>query len=221
MNLAEIKAKLSDPEYVLRMQERCRTHEEEERRFIAEDKERRAGMAKTLGFPEDKVDLIPMVDTAGQLFAPQVRAWVDSRLKYPCPWFFVSANSGAGKTTLLTYLGRMLLVDGKKIRYYRFSDLLDAVRKPDSELSSVDGLVVDDWWRYQWIGRAETQDQALAIVDYLYRRQKVLLIGSDKPVLRLKEETNESVSAQLFGRMRERCGRFVVQLEGKDLRQEG
>jgi len=217
--MTELRITLSDPVLHKRLEERRVRLEREEADIERMELNRRAGLAVSMGFPKDKAKLMDQgkYDSHGQLHSPLVEGWISERFNRP--WLFVSANSGAGKTSLLTYLGRLLLMDGKKVRYYRFSDLLDAVRKPESELYSVDGIVVDDWWRYQWIGRGETQDQALAIVDYLYRWRKILIIGADKPISVLKEETNESVSAQLFGRLRERCGRFVVQLEGKDLRQ--
>jgi DNA replication protein DnaC len=221
--LEEYMAKLNDPVEGPKMRQRAK--EAEERRAREEEIERRmeesirVGRAFSRGFPEDKIDIV----NGGryepkQLHTDVANEWLSKVGEWRVPWLFVSANSGAGKSTLLTYCGIQLLKAGKKVQYYRFSDLLDSVRKPETDLSGLDGLVVDDWWRYQWIGRQETQDQALSIIDYCYRRGLTMVIGSDKPIASLKEQTNESVSPQIFGRLRERCGKYVIAMDGVDLR---
>lgn len=201
----------------------------------AEDHRRLLGRAKQWGFPVDKVDLIlsgGFKETEkpwAQLWDnKQVVEWIANGAQYPYKWFFVSANPGTGKGCLITKMGMSLIERGFRVRYMKFSGMLDECKKvPDLLAGGWDFYAIDDFWKGQWISQKNTQEYALELIDALYSYGKGVLIGCDKPIGKTDTEPGSlksillpEVRAQVIGRIRERTerGRYVLAVDGVDLR---
>lgn len=131
---------------------------------------------------------------------------------------FIYGNTGLGKTHLLQAIGNRALQIYKnvKIKYViaeTFTDeLVNALKRQEMEqfkqrYRSVDLLIIDD---VQFLsGKEKSQDELFHTFNYLYERNKQIVLSSDRP---------PKIIAHLEGRLRSRFeGGVIVDLGTPDI----
>lgn len=192
------------------------TAEEVEAERRAEEARRLRDAERALeaaGFPPRHIDRLSRgdYDRDGLLADETLRRWAQGGWRDH--WCLVAAPAGSGKTFMATAIARRLASRGYGVGYRTYSALLDEERLPRPAL-----LVVDDWARDRWHDTPSRQERAREVVDYYYRSRSSLLILSDRPLEDLRHAYAESVRAQVIGRLRERCGGYVVVAKLNDRR---
>lgn len=132
-------------------------------------------------------------------------------------WFALFGMSGSGKTMIITAIANKLMADGKEVRYISWVDFKDTVKKESlgettsKELSKAkrcEVLVIDDLFKGKY---TETDENiAYQLINHRYNNRLVTLVSSE---LFIEEFQGENVAT--IGRIRERCGKFIAEIDRK------
>lgn len=143
-------------------------------------------------------------------------------------WLFLSGVSGSGKTHLCTAICKYLISGGHEVRYILWFDIvhkLEGMRykyedrdKFLSEISNAEILYIDDFLKSpkdsDGISRAPSATElryAYEILNNRYNSSKRTLLSSEWQL----QEINGFDNA-VAGRIKERCGKYVVQVQRGD-----
>lgn len=140
------------------------------------------------------------------------------------PWLYVGGMSGAGKSHICTAAATRILQQGKIVKYvlwrdifhkmesYRFDE--EKYNKVLKELTDVEVLIIDDFLKGM---DSQKQGSALEIafdlVNRRYNNQKPTVFSSEYQLGEL-----EHLDRALYGRIKERCGKFSLNIKNEDSR---
>ena len=139
-------------------------------------------------------------------------------------WLYIGGMSGAGKSHICTAAATKILQQGKVVKYvlwrdifhkgetYRFNE--EQYNAYISELANVEVLVIDDFLK---IMDSSKQGSALEIafdvINRRYNSNKATIISSEYQLNEL-----ETLDKALFGRIKERCGKFNLSIKNESSR---
>lgn len=132
-------------------------------------------------------------------------------------WFALFGMSGSGKTMIITAIANKLMADGMEVRYVSWVDFKDKVKKESlgdsgsielSKAKRCEVLVIDDLFK----GKTTEADENIAyqLINHRYNNHLITLISSE---LFIEEFKGENVAT--IGRIRERCGKFIAEIDRK------
>lgn len=141
---------------------------------------------------------------------------------YKKDWFFIGGQSGFGKTHICSAIANDILSRGQQVQYSiwtkDFKELNTLqVEKPDDykwkkkKLQEVDYLYIDDLFKNKSINDLSNADVQLAfeIINYRYNNDKKTIISSEYTI---QEIANVSYLEAIAGRIKEMCGKYVLNL---------
>lgn len=141
-------------------------------------------------------------------------------------WLYVSGQSGAGKTHLCTAVCGALLERGMSVKYemwrtlFREMQRFDARDRKFQQISDCDVLYIDDFLKSAYTkpedqsgtskpdrGTFQEINVAFEIINSRYTRKKITILSSE---IFLQDLFH--LDGALAGRIRERCGGYVIQI---------
>lgn len=140
------------------------------------------------------------------------------------PWLYIGGMTGAGKSHICTATATRILEQGKVVKYVLWRDIfhkMESLRYDEAkyneyleELGTVEVLVIDDFLK---ILDKQKQGSALEIafeiVNRRYNNRKATIFSSEIQLGEL-----ESYDKALHGRIKERCGKFSLNIKNEDSR---
>lgn len=137
------------------------------------------------------------------------------------PWLYIGGMSGAGKSHICTAAATRILQQGKVVKYILWRDIFhkgETYRYNEeqynafiSELANVEVLVIDDFLK---IMDSSKQGSALEIafdlINRRYNNSKATIISSEYQLNEL-----ETLDKALHGRIKERCGKFTLNIKNE------
>ena len=138
------------------------------------------------------------------------------------PWLYIGGISGAGKSHICTAAATKILQQGKVVKYVMWRDIfhkMESYRYDEEkyntylkELAEVEVLVIDDFLKGM---DASKQGSALEIafdvVNRRYNNRRPTIFSSEIQLGEL-----EKLDKALFGRIKERCGKFSLNIKNED-----
>lgn len=139
-------------------------------------------------------------------------------------WMYVGGQSGAGKSHLCTAAATKMLLQGKVVKYIQwrsFFQLMESYRFNEEkysetlkELGDVEILVIDDFLKSMDKSKlGSTLEIAFDIINRRYNNDRATVISSEYQLAEL-----EGLDKALYGRIKEKCGRFSINIKNDDNR---
>lgn len=140
------------------------------------------------------------------------------------PWLYVGGMSGAGKSHICTAAATRLLQQGRIVKYILWRDIFhkgESYRYEEEkytefmkELGDVEVLVIDDFLKGMDSNKQSSAlEIAFDLVNRRYNNRKATIISSE---IQLGEI--EVMDKALYGRIKERCGKFTLNIKNEDKR---
>lgn len=140
------------------------------------------------------------------------------------PWLYIGGMSGAGKSHICTAAATRILQQGKVVKYVLWRDIFhkfESYRYDDqkysdylNELAEVEVLVIDDFLKgMDGNKQGSALEIAFDVINRRYNNQKATIISSEIQLGEL-----EKLDKALFGRIKERCGKFSLNIKNEDNR---
>ena len=140
------------------------------------------------------------------------------------PWLYIGGMSGAGKSHICTAAATRILEQGKVVKYILWRDIFhkgEAYRYDEQkynnfmrELSEVEVLVIDDFLKgMDGSKQGSALEIAFDLVNNRYNNRKATIFSSE-----LQLGDIEKLDKALFGRIKERCGKFSLNIKNEDNR---
>lgn len=140
------------------------------------------------------------------------------------PWLYIGGMSGAGKSHICTAAATRILQQGKIVKYILWRDLFhkaeslryeyDKYNELIKELSEVEVLIVDDFLKgMDKSKQGSALEIAFDIINRRYNTKKATIISSEYQLGDI-----EQLDKALHGRIKERCGRFSLNIKNEDSR---
>lgn len=140
------------------------------------------------------------------------------------PWMYIGGMSGAGKSHICTAAATRILQQGKVVKYVMWRDVfhkMESYRYEEEkynellkELSEVEVLILDDFLKGM---DKQKQGSALEIafdlVNRRYNNRKATIFSSEIQLGEL-----EVLDRALYGRIKERCGKFSLNIKNDESR---
>lgn len=140
------------------------------------------------------------------------------------PWMYIGGMSGAGKSHICTATATKILQQGKVVKYVLWRDVfhkMESYRYDEEkyneflkELSEVEVLILDDFLKGM---DKQKQGSALEIaydvVNRRYNNRKATIFSSEIQLGEL-----ETLDRALYGRIKERCGKFSINIKNDENR---
>ena len=140
------------------------------------------------------------------------------------PWMYIGGMSGAGKSHICTAAATKILQQGKVVKYVLWRDVfhkMESYRYDEEkynellkELSEVEVLILDDFLKGM---DKQKQGSALEIaydlVNRRYNNRKATIFSSEIQLGEL-----ETLDRALYGRIKERCGKFSLNIKNDENR---
>ena len=140
------------------------------------------------------------------------------------PWMYIGGMSGAGKSHICTAAATKILQQGKVVKYVMWRDVfhkMESYRYEEEkynellkELSEVEVLILDDFLKGM---DKQKQGSALEIafdlVNRRYNNRKATIFSSEIQLGEL-----EVLDRALYGRIKERCGKFSLNIKNDESR---
>jgi DNA replication protein DnaC len=140
------------------------------------------------------------------------------------PWLYIGGMSGAGKSHICTAAATRILQQGKIVKYvlwrdifhkaeslrYKYEEYNELIR----ELAEVEVLIIDDFLKgMDGTKQASALEIAFDIVNRRYNTQKPTIFSSEYQLGDI-----ETLDKALHGRIKERCGKFSLNIKNEDSR---
>lgn len=140
------------------------------------------------------------------------------------PWLYIGGMSGAGKSHICTAAATRILQQGKVVKYILWRDIFhkgEAYRYDEekynafmSELGDVEVLVIDDFLKSMDNNKqGSALEIAFDLINRRYNSRKATIISSEYQLGEL-----EKLDRALCGRIKERCGKFTLNIKNEDSR---
>ena len=140
------------------------------------------------------------------------------------PWMYIGGMSGAGKSHICTAAATKILQQGKVVKYVLWRDVfhkMESYRYDEEkynellkELSEVEVLILDDFLKGM---DKQKQGSALEIaydlVNRRYNNRKATIFSSEIQLGEL-----EALDRAIYGRIKERCGKFSLNIKNDENR---
>ena len=138
------------------------------------------------------------------------------------PWLYIGGMSGAGKSHICTAAATRILEQGKAVKYVLWRDIfhkMESYRYNEekyseylNELANVEVLVIDDFLKgMDGNKQGSALEIAFDVVNRRYNNRKATIISSEFQLGEL-----EKLDKALSGRIKERCGKFTLNIKNKD-----
>ena len=139
-------------------------------------------------------------------------------------WLYIGGMSGAGKSHICTAAATKILKQGKVVKYVLWRDIYrkgetykfnaDQYDEFMKELGDVEVLVIDDFLKNIDINRqGAALEIAFDLINRRYNSNKATIISSEYHL-----DDIENLDKALCGRIKERCGSFVLNIKNEDNR---
>lgn len=140
------------------------------------------------------------------------------------PWLYIGGMSGSGKSHIATATATRILQQGKAVRYVLWRALFhlmesyryeaDKYNQQLDELGQVEVLVIDDFLKgMDKAKQGSALEIAFDIVNRRYNNMKATIFSSEIQLGEL-----EVLDKALYGRIKERCGKFSLNIKNDDSR---
>lgn len=140
------------------------------------------------------------------------------------PWMYIGGMSGAGKSHICTAAATRILQQGKVVKYVLWRDIfhkMESYRYNEEkyneylkELGDVEVLIVDDFLKGM---DPQKQGSALEIaydvVNRRYNNHNAMIFSSE-----MQLQDIERLDKALYGRIKERCGKYSLNIKNDDKR---
>ena len=138
------------------------------------------------------------------------------------PWLYIGGQSGAGKSHICTAAATRLLQQGKVVKYVMWRDVfrkMESYRYEEEkynailkELEEVEVLVIDDFLKGMDISKqGSALEIAFDVINRRYNNKRPTIISSELQLVEV-----ERLDKALFGRIKERCGKFALNIKNDD-----
>lgn len=138
------------------------------------------------------------------------------------PWLYIGGMSGAGKSHICTAAATRILEQGKIVKYVMWRDIFhkgEAYRYDEpkynefiKELAEVEVLVIDDFLKgMDGNKQGSALEIAFDLINRRYNNSKATIISSE-----LQIGDVEQLDRAIAGRIKERCGKFMLNIKNED-----
>lgn len=140
------------------------------------------------------------------------------------PWLYIGGMSGAGKSHICTAAATRILQQGKVVKYVLWRDLFhkaesfryeyDKYNEFLKELAEVEVLIIDDFLKGMDKSRqGSALEIAFELINRRYNSRKATIISSEFQLGDI-----EQLDKALHGRIKERCGKFSLNIKNDENR---
>lgn len=140
------------------------------------------------------------------------------------PWLYIGGMSGAGKSHICTAAATRILKQGKVVKYVLWRDIFhkgETLRYNDElynayikELGEIEVLVIDDFLKSMDSSKqGSVLEIAFDLINHRYNNSKATIISSEYQLNEL-----EVLDRALHGRIKERCGKFTLNIKNEKKR---
>lgn len=140
------------------------------------------------------------------------------------PWLYIGGMSGAGKSHICTAAATRILEQGKAVKYVLWRDIfhkMESYRYDEQkyteylhQLADIEVLIIDDFLKLNDNNKqGSALEIAFDIINRRYNNQKATIISSEMQITDL-----EKLDKALSGRIKERCGKFMLNIKYDDSR---
>lgn len=140
------------------------------------------------------------------------------------PWLYIGGMSGAGKSHICTAAATRILEQGKVVKYVLWRDIFhkgESYRYEETkytefmkELAEVEVLVIDDFLKGMDNNKqGSALEIAFDLINRRYNNSKATIISSE-----LQIGDVEKLDRALAGRIKERSGKFMLNIKNEDNR---
>lgn len=138
------------------------------------------------------------------------------------PWLYIGGMSGAGKSHICTAAATRILEQGKVVKYVLWRDIFhkgESYRYEEEkyseymrELAEVEVLVIDDFLKGMDSNKqGSALEIAFDLINRRYNNSKATIISSE-----LQIGDVEKLDKALAGRIKERSGKFMLNIKNED-----